>query len=80
MSKRLLEVIDRLMLERGKNAVLAHLCGTLNVCERTVRRWLKDGPPTAHDALLLARACGLGEEDAFALAREFPSEGQKKAG
>ena len=79
MSKRLLDKVNQLILEKGKNKAMAQLCGTLNKCERTIQRWIKEGPPTAHDALCLARACGTEDGEAQALARECFPEAMEQA-
>jgi hypothetical protein len=72
MSKRLQEVVDEYLIKNGP-AGKAELCRAVGRSVPTLDRWLKDGPPTAHDAYTLAKGAGCTDEEALALAGEcFP--------
>jgi len=69
MSRLLQRIHER--IEAGGPVERARLCGAIGRSERTLLRWLKDGIPTTHDAVTLAKAVGVeSDEEALALARE----------
>lgn len=70
MSGRLKDAVEQYLTKRGSAVGKAELCAAVGKGEATLRRWLKDGVPTSHDAYTLAKACGCTEDEALHLARE----------
>jgi hypothetical protein len=51
----------------------AKLSLALGKSERTLLRWMAEGPPNERETRLLALACGATEAEATAIVREFAS-------
>lgn len=77
MSERLQQVLKDFIIKNGSKGK-AELCAAVSKSPVTVDRWLRDGLPTAHDAYLVALACGCTQEEALDLAKDsFPDEATK---
>lgn len=79
MSKRLQKVLTDYLIKTG-NRGKAQLCKAVKKSPVTVDRWLRDGLPTAHDAYLVALACGCTQGEALALAKDSFPDVAKTAG
>jgi plasmid maintenance system antidote protein VapI len=80
MSERLVQAIKTVLLKEGESGK-GRLADVIGRRTRMIERYIDgDAVPTQHNAFRLAVACGLGEEDAAAIARECASwKGQRTA-
>lgn len=74
MSRRLKETVEQYLTKKGSAVGKAELCAAVGKGEATLRRWIKDGVPTSHDAYALALACGCTEDEALLIAKEESQE------